>query len=496
MTRLNIAEATDSDWNAGRAALSNWKAGKPATSRLENGLHIAFGWSERHGIELGVLEERRLEFAFSRVVAREASLHSEPAILGSVDYARMLLVDAALQREAGAALDLDVLDRAERFNWSTPDMYDVPFVRADTAPTELAEMPEAVLAALREGHFEDIPGDRRQDLELMLLRGGSPREDDFERELHHVEALLLRGEWAVARAEFGPNSDPLDLARKTDANDLERFGAHERSGGLTRAELGGVVDRLAQAREAETSREGSKALYDPRPGHNPFAPDLTKDGLQYATLTAVKNGRVANQLERSVRIAMEFQQERGVTLDRPAIRRMESAVMRLVSRRENRALSEEEAVKALIVDSVIQKTAAEKLAVKPRRSGAEMDAPTPSEKILGEMLGRGSYPVFTKLPVEREDTKAVAQGRFHDLTDDRGIGSSIRSAIYRSGRVLNGPVANDLARLAKAHTVSDHRSPGWIEHSDETMRARGNARSTAKGPKADAPLFQKPGMSR
>ena len=493
MVKLHIAESEQVDFDVGSAAVSAWCTNDHPASRMEQGLRIALEWSDREGIVTGPEEQHRFAMAYARMHAREASLQAEPAVLGSVDYARGLLVDVSLQREAGKALDLDPMDRAERYSWSDSAMYEIPYVRADNAPDMMLKIAERDLAAIRDGTFSELSSGQRQNVELMLLRGVSPREAEFDRELHHVNAILMRGGWAVTRAEFSDDKDVGELARNADVMDQERFGPHSRTGGLSRHELGGLVDRLGQSMLSSRLREGSRNLYDPRPGKNPFIPDESKEGLQYATLTAVKNGRVGNQLERSVRAAMAYQQEQGIVLDRPAVRRMESAVMRLVSRREDRALTEEKAVKVLLVDTAIQKTAAEKLSVSAQRSNAS-EALSPSEGMLEELVGRGSYPVFTKLPVEKLDTKAVAQGRFHDLSDERGIGSAVQTAMFRSGRVLEGDIAKDIDRLLKAHPVSKERTPGWIESRDEP--AKGKGAEWGKGASVPGPLFKDRGRSR
>src|SRR3546814_19735743 len=75
-----------------------------------------------------------------------------------------------------------------------------------------------------------------------------------------------------------------------------------------------------------------------------------------------------------------------------------------------------------------------------------------SQQMLHDMLGRGTVPVFTRLDSERDDTSAVAYGRFQDLTDNRGIGSMVRQAIYRSGQDVGGATGAQLDRkIGRAH---------------------------------------------
>src|SRR3546814_9558895 len=74
------------------------------------------------------------------------------------------------------------------------------------------------------------------------------------------------------------------------------------------------------------------------------------------------------------------------------------------------------------------------------------------------MLGRGTVPVFTRLDSERDDTSAVAYGRFQDLTDNRGIGSMVRQAIYRSGQDVGGATGAQLDRIERSVRSEEHTS--------------------------------------
>src|SRR3546814_19810201 len=77
-----------------------------------------------------------------------------------------------------------------------------------------------------------------------------------------------------------------------------------------------------------------------------------------------------------------------------------------------------------------------------------------SQQMLHDMLGRGTVPVFTRLDSERDDTSAVAYGRFQDLTDNRGLGSMVRLAIYSSGPDVGGATgAQDRKRDVQGKSV-------------------------------------------
>src|SRR3546814_9399293 len=69
------------------------------------------------------LGERRLELAFARVLAREGSDLADPMELSALDYARTILVDVSIQREAEAALQImDILDRRDRSEEHTSEL--------------------------------------------------------------------------------------------------------------------------------------------------------------------------------------------------------------------------------------------------------------------------------------------------------------------------------------------------------------------------------------
>src|SRR3546814_13781035 len=95
----------------------------------------------------------------------------------------------------------------------------------------------------------------------------------------------------------------------------------------------------------------------------------------------------------------------------------------------------------LIVDSSIQKIAGD--ALKPGASMPRAVESPASQQMLHDMLGRGTVPVFTRLDSERDDTSAVAYGRCHDLTDNSGLDSMVRS---EERRVVKESVRTGRAR--------------------------------------------------
>src|SRR3546814_17262155 len=73
------------------------------------------------------------------------------------------------------------------------------------------------------------------------------------------------------------------------------------------------------------------------------------------------DGFKRNRAEKAIRVALEFQQERGVPLDRPAFERMERAAARMIRMPDVGELTDLELAKILIVDSSIQKIAGDAL---------------------------------------------------------------------------------------------------------------------------------------
>src|SRR3546814_19334108 len=75
--------------------------------------------------------------------------------------------------------------------------------------------------------------------------------------------------------------------------------------------------------------------------------------------------------------------------------------------------------------------------------------------------------------LERDDTSAVAYGRFQDLTDNRGIGSMVRQAIYRSGQDVGGAPGAKLDRIERSVRIGSAQELGWIDRqADKTAGAR------------------------
>lgn len=546
MGRLEVAEITDQDRAKASEAMDREVMREDPDTQLQSGLRIASIWSAQHGHSSPLVDERRLELAYARIVARERAEVTDPVALTGKDYARMLVVDAALQREAEKALKLDLVDRQMKYSWMNPDINEVPWVRTDTSPTVLNDFAEDDLKALASGNFEDLSNAQKSNVELMLLRGASPRSPELDAELDRAAgfdsawlASLRAPDGSVMSQEFsgehgdkGAWADAADwlihqavpkmatvdetpsekaatareqkkitdallsgegdivLADKFEVR-LEHYSADQshylesvQAKGfsfktpdgkpkLSAEAFGGVVDRLAMV------APGQRPAYDARPQYNPFSVNEKRDGLQTATVNAVVGGRIKNKLEQATRIAMEFQQERGIPVNEEAKQHMEGAVMRFVSSGE-RGMSPKEAAKVLIVDAAMQRSARERL-----EGGDFGHRKTASVQILEDIVGKGGYPVFTKLESEKKDTLAIAQGRFSDLTDERGLGSAVYLAIHRSGRDVRGDTGAQLDRLAKANPVGKEQDKSWVKKEPrDKSKGREALKKLTRGPAA------------
>lgn len=476
-SRLHIAEPSIDDLEASEDTLRQALTSDPVETRAAAGLKIAADWIQDREGSLDVMEERRLELAYARVLARDGSDGPDPMELGAIDYARTLLVDVSLQKEGEVALQMiNIFDRRDHYNWLNTEHEGKPWHRAEISPSDFMNYTSADLAGIASGRFEELPSYHREGVEVFLIKGMSRRDDVFDAELYalHPHRKALDASPTVKVGDL----DQLDRnARKAEA---DLYGVHPKLGGIACLEIEGVAERLTVARHADLYRDHSMSLYDARPGKNPFVVSDTVAERGQKAVQSAGEGFKRNRVEKAARVALEFQQLRGVPLDRAAFKRMESAAGRLIRMPDVGELSDLEAAKALIVDASIQKTASETL--NPKADISWASPKSASQQILDDMLGRGTAPIFTKLAVERQDTEAVAAGRFADLTDDRGIGSMVRQAIYRSGRDVPNDTGRQLDRLDREIRIGASQDLGWIERKADKSVGANQLKSLSHGP--------------
>src|SRR3546814_16621806 len=90
-----------------------------------------------------------LELAFARVLAREGSDLADPMELSALDYARTILVDVSIQREAEAELQImDILDRRDQYSWLSSEHQGKPWHSAEIAPSEFLNFAADELAVV------------------------------------------------------------------------------------------------------------------------------------------------------------------------------------------------------------------------------------------------------------------------------------------------------------------------------------------------------------
>lgn len=281
--------------------------------------------------------------------------------------------------------------------------------------------------------------------------------------------------------------------------DLDRFGMgtsssfQEKTIGeelLTRDEMKGLVDRVGLAHQTDLYRERKTSM-----GTDMFRRDPDKDGLQYAVVSDVTKGEVRSPLQQSTRIALEFMKGRGINLEDDGLLRMDRAVHRLVSSRNAKSFSDQGAAKRLIVDCAIQMMASDKLEPKHRITEARAGI-TKAEKMLKDLVGEGSYPVFTRLASERPDTLAAAEGRFEDLSDKHGFASIIEMGLHRSDRKLGGDVALELIALEKTNPVGKEPDRDWMDRKDNRSMGEIALKAFSKGPENQQFRFPEMSMER
>src|SRR3546814_8857639 len=98
--------------------------------------------------------------------------------------------------------------------------------------------------------------------------------------------------------------------------------------------------------------------------------------------------------------------------------------------------------------------------------------------------------------LERDDTSAVAYGRFQDLTDNRGIGSMVRQAIYRSGQDVGGATGAQLDRIERSVRIGSAQELGWIDRKADKSAGASQLQGLSHGPARYRPQPTLEGLGR
>lgn len=487
--RLLVADGIDhQSRNEATALIDQIDLGERPDCRYGNAYRIARDWTQEQTGEFTPQDQDRLIGALARVIERDAeaqrvfafedapsSLEEESdrsndcypvgvAHFTSVDYARMLITDASLQKVAGEVLDLDVIDRKERFSWMNPDIEQEPWFQAGISPSQLAGLTSDTIDSLAAGEFENIAPYPRESIELMILKAGNTQDIDLDRGLQRLNEVANFGQPGIV-LPFGDAELQGEYLRLKCANlDNDRFGRQE-GRALTPKEFEGVVDRLTAAHNADLVRGTGMAVYDDRPGKNDFA--VSKEEIAGAmTMTLAAQGSVVRgPHEQVARVAMDHLQERGYMLDGQMNQQVARAMARMM--KAPMADSQVGRVQQVLMDVAVQRTAFEKANGGYDMEGSAGHEISPAEKMADELGGKGTALQFNNLKFESNERYYCAIGAFDRLDDERGYATAVRQAMYRSTRdILEGGLSEHLDRLCHASPIGKEGLPTLEEKFD------------------------------
>lgn len=403
-----ITAPQDGHWDEAASAVDRMSQGHEPDNRLEAGLAFAI-IAGRDAGGVPEIEDRRFEQAYARVLARDWGEASPPG-LSSVDWARMLSVDASIQREAEQTLKVDALDKADRHRWGSMITRNEPWSQAGVPPSVFTKATEDELKSMASGAFHELAGDRAAQVEVSLLSAAAPQGLGLETRLLQTAQALPVG------------TGPQALQEGVRVTDLAWFGPMDRDA-VPGSEIASVADRMHLAKRAEeVGHRDARGLFDPTPGRNPFAvePRHRQAGSDAAS------GRRTDLFGRVVETAAGTYASLEMEPDPQSGARLASAAARLAKAGANPSGDVLTDVRALVADMLIQRVASD--AISRVDSGAKglLEHMVSGSKEARESVG------FTRLPSEIQETKAVAQGRFEDIGDARGIASGVRNTMWRA----------------------------------------------------------------
>lgn len=433
-------EPTAEHWEAASETMASLGRGEDPIDRMEAGLRLA--------MELGTdpkgipeIEARRFEMAFAHAIARNHEMDEGGPALASTDWARSFLVDASIQREAEATLGAKPAARASRHRWGASETKDEHWAVIGVPPTLFSNATEDELKVMASGRMHELTGDRATQIEIAVMSAMAPGSPRLEHDLQiatigAVVATDMRAMVELAdRSAFGPlplGSDNLTMA--------------------------GIADRMDLARRAaEVGHRDARGLFDPTPGRNPFVTTFEQEQRAERAVMGLDVspfGRVVNIAAHSLN-ALD-----GFDVDIEGPHRLKMAAARLLTTGPNPFGDEKGDVRALMADVLLQRAAEEKLS---GVIGRDRSARLLEEMVSGNPESRESVR-FTTLPSERRETQAVADGRFAEVTDARGIASGLRNAVWRASIVgsaeIDRTIRQEMAALrptGKAVSVAKGR---------------------------------------
>lgn len=413
----NLADASD--------AVSAMGAHEEPRSRMEAGLSMAMriGIDPSHPLEV---EERRYEMAFAHALARNDRDGAEAPALSSLDWARTLIVDASIQREAEVTLRSDPRVAASRHRWGASEVSSEPWAQAGVPPTLFLNATREDLTSIASGAVYDMRGETAAQFEISVIAAmttGSP----------HLEHRLERAALVV-----GENAS-LKGRALIEALDEQVYGPLH--AGPDHRDMGALADRMILARRAaEVGHRDARGLFDPTPGRNPFI--VTDEALRRSERAVM--GLEPGQFGRTVTLANNsLAAIAGWDQDIEGSHRLKMAAARLLTTGPNPLGDQKADVRVLMADVYLQRAAEDRI------TGRDSGAARLLETIVSGNPDSRESIRFTTLASEREETRAVADGRFHDVGDARGIASGLRNATWRAGIVG----ASEIDKVIREETV-------------------------------------------
>lgn len=404
-------EPSDRNLSVAGEAVSAMGMREEPRSRMEAGLATAMriGIDPTHPFEI---EERRYEMAFAHALARNDRDGVEAPALSSLDWARTLIVDASIQREAEITLRSPPAVAASRHRWGASEVASEPWAQAGVPPTLFLNATREDLMSMASGSMHEMRGETAAQFEISVIAAmttGSP----------HLEHRLEKAAVLVSEVSSIRGRELIEML------DEQIFGPrHE---GPDHADMGALADRMILARRAaEVGHRDARGLFDPTPGRNPF--EVTPEALRRAERAVM--GLEPGQFGRTVTLAgNSLAAIAGWDQDIEGGHRLKMAAARLLTTGPNPLGDQKADVRVLMADVYLQRAAEDRIVGKD--SGAARLLET---IVSGNAESRESVR-FTTLASEREETRAVADGRFHDVGDSRGIASGLRNATWRAGIV-------------------------------------------------------------
>lgn len=386
--------------------------GNPPRNRMEAGLDVALtiGIDPSHE---RVVEERRFEMAYANALARNERAGPEAPSLASHDWARSMLVEASIQREAEISLQLPAREVQARHQWGAPRVESEHWAQAGVRPHLFREASTEDLKSMAAGRMYELAGETGSLVEASVTAAMAPGSPHLEHSLVSASAYRAQG------TDLPKGREQVELV------DASRFGP--KPAGPDHEVMGGIADRMMLAQKAAAvGHRDARGLFDPTPGRNPFEVGQMHVERANRATYGLENSEFSRRVQLASRtmIAMD-----GLAADPNRANRLKMAAARLLASGMNSQGDAKVDVRTLMADVYLQRTAEDLLAGKDSGAKDRLEA-----LVSGTPSGRDAVRLTT-LPSERSETQAIAEGRFHDVSDARGLASGLRHSTWRAEMV-------------------------------------------------------------